>query len=100
MQRILAGIYKNGYFCEKVRFLCLDLMPGIENQASLVWEVYPACEEKERWLMAVADALNLHYRRGTIRTATTGMRQLWQARRDRLSPCYTTRLSDVPMARL
>ena len=35
-----------------------------------------------------------------VYTAPAGMRQKWQMRRDRLSPCYTTRLEDVPVARL
>ncbi len=51
-------------------------------------------------LMAAADALNLYYGSGTVRPATMGFGQRWQMRRERLSPCYTTRLRDVPMARL
>ncbi len=50
--------------------------------------------------MAAAYALNLQYGRGTVRTATSGIRQTWQTRRDHVSPCYTTRLADVPRARL
>lgn len=62
--------------------------------------VDPEREAKEKRLMAAADALNLHYDRGTIRTATAGMHQTWQMRRDQLSPCYTTCMKDVPVARL
>ncbi len=50
--------------------------------------------------MAAADKLNFYYGRGTVRPATAGIQQKWQMRRDRMSPCYTTRLADVPRARL
>ena len=50
--------------------------------------------------LAAADQLNLWGGRGTVRTATAGMRQQWQMRRDQLSPCYTTRMEDVPVAKL
>ena len=50
--------------------------------------------------MAAVDKLNLYGGSGTVRTATAGFRQKWAMRRDRMSPCYTTRLADVPRARL
>ena len=76
-------------------------MPDDEKQASLFRLVDPEREEKERRLMAaVPIKLNLWGGRGTVRTAAAGVRQDWQMRRDRLSPCYTTRLKDVPRAML
>ena len=98
--RILQAIYQPGYRYKKAGVLCLDLVPDDEKQTSLFQAVDPVQEEKQRRLMAAADALNLHYGRGTIRTATAGFHQRWQMRRDQLSPCYTTRLADVPTARL
>ena len=50
--------------------------------------------------LAKTDALNLHYGRGTVRTATAGVQQRWAMRRERISPCYTTRLEDVPRVRV
>ena len=75
-------------------------MPDEEKQSSLFREVDPEQEEKQRRLMAAVDALNLHYGRGTVRTATAGFEQSWQMRRGRMSPCYTTRLREVPTAKL
>ena len=97
-QRILRAIYRPGYRYVKAGVLCLELVPDEEKQASLFRPVDPAREEKERRLMEAADQLNLWYGRGTVRTATAGVRQDWQMRRNRLSPCYTTRLEDVPVA--
>ena len=98
--RITEAIYRKGYWYKKAGVLCLDLVPDVEKQASLFREVNTEREEKERRLMAAVDKLNLWGGRGTVRTATAGMRQPWQMRQDRLSPGYTTRLADVPMARL
>ena len=98
--RVLKAIYRPGYRYTKAGVLCLDLVPDDEKQASLFVPVDPEREAKERQLMAAADALNLHYGRGTVRTATAGSNQRWQMRRERMSPCYTTRLEDVPRARV
>ena len=80
--------------------LCLELVPDDEKQASLFRPVDLEREEKERRLMEAADKLNLWYGSGTVRTATAGTRHEWRMRRDRLSPCYTTRLADVLRATL
>ena len=50
--------------------------------------------------MAAVDALNLHFGRGTVRPAAAGFTQGWTMRQARRSPFYTTRLADVPIARL
>ena len=99
-QRILQAIYRPGYRYVKAGVLCLELVPDDEKQVSLFRPVDPEREAKERRLMEAADKLNLWYGRGTVRTATAGVRQDWQMRRDRLSPCYTTRLEDVPRVSL
>ena len=99
-QRVLSAIFRPGYRYTKAGVLCLELVPDDEKQASLLRPVDPEREAKERALMAAADKLNLYYGRGTVRTATAGVRQDWQMRRGRLSPCYTTRLEDVPRARM
>ena len=99
-QRILAAIYRPGYRYVKAGVLCLSLVPDEEKQGSLLREPNPEQEEKQRRLMAAVDALNLHYGRGTVRTATTGFKQPWQMRRGKMSPCYTTRLGQVPTVRV
>ncbi len=96
--RVLKAIYRPSYRYVKAGVLCLELVPDDEKQTSLFVPVDPEREAKEQRLMAAADALNLHYGRGTVRMATAGMRQDWQMRRERMSPCYTTRLEDVPTA--
>ena len=80
--------------------LCLDLVSDDEKQASLFRPADPEREEKERRLMEAVDKLNLWGGRGTVRAASmgAGRPQEWQMRRDRKSPCYTTRIEEVPRA--
>lgn len=100
--RVLRAIYKPGYQYKKVGIHCLELVPDEEKQASLFIPIDPAREAKERRLMEAVDKLNLWGGRGTVRAASMGSgdAQAWQMRRERKSPCYTTRIQDVPKVRL
>lgn len=84
----------------KAGVLCLNLVADEERQGSLFKKSDPAEDSKQRRLMAAVDALNGRYGRGTVRTATAGFQQGWQMRHEKLSASYTTRLADVPSARL
>ncbi len=98
--RVLTAIYRPGYRYIKAGVLCLGLVPDDEKQGNLFRPVDPEREEKERRLMAAVDKLNLWGGRGTVRAATlgSGKPQPWQMRREHKTPCYTTRLEDVPRA--
>ena len=99
-QRILTAIYRPGCRYVKAGILCVGSCPTRKKQSSLFREVDPEREKKQRRLMAAVDVLNLHYGRNPVRTATAGFEQRWQMRREKMSPCYTTRLNDVPAARV
>ncbi len=101
-QRVLKAIYRPGFRYMKCGVLCLELVPDDEKQASLFRPVDPEREAKERRLMEAVDKLNLWGGRGTVHAASmgTGKKQEWQMRRDRKSPCYTTRIAEVPRAKL
>ncbi len=98
--RVLERIYREGYQYTKAGILCLGLVPDEERQESLFRPVDRETVAKHQRLMAAADQLNLWYGRGTVRPATMGTRQPWKMRQGRLSPRYTTRLSDLPPAHL
>ena len=99
-QRILAAIFKPGYGYTKAGVFGLGLVPDDDAQGSLFRPADPEAEGKRRRLMDAVDKINTAHGRGTMRTATAGFDHRWQMRRDRKSPCYTTRLSDVPLVRL
>ncbi len=48
--------------------------------------------------MLLKDKLN-QQGRGTLYFAGQGIQQAWQMKREMMSPCYTTRLAEAPIAR-
>ncbi len=100
--RVIKAIYRPGYQYKKAGVLCLDLVADGEQQASLFRPVDPEREAKEKRLMAAVDKFNLWGGRGTVRAVSMGVsgEQKWQMRRDHKSPCYTTRIEDVPQVRI
>ena len=56
-------------------------------------------ETKGAKLSAALDAVNAKFGRGTVFLAASGTKRPWRMKRDLLSPCPTTRWSDVLVAR-
>ena len=52
--------------------------------------------KKHRNLMIVMDNVNSYYGRNTLKIAAMGDGNAWKIKQERLSPCYTTRISDFP----
>ena len=102
LSSVSSAIYWPGYRYTKACVLCLGLVPDEEKQASLFRLVDPEREAKERRLMEAVDKLNLWGGRGTVRAATLGGTKPrgWQMRREHKTPCYTTRIEDVPRAQI
>ena len=46
-------------------------------------------------LMASYDAINNKMGRDTVRLAVQGFDRKWKMRQERLSPCYTTRMTEL-----
>ena len=55
--------------------------------------------KKHHSLMVVMDKVNEHYGRNTLKIATMGDGKAWKIKQERLSPCYSTRMSDFPITR-
>jgi DNA polymerase V len=49
-------------------------------------------------LMALIDKMNAH-QRGALWFAGQGIQKPWSMKREMLSPAYTTRLADLPVAK-
>ena len=56
-------------------------------------------EVRSARLMAAVDAVNRQYGREMLRSAASGTSQPWAMRSDSRSPRYTTRWSELPVAR-
>ena len=48
-------------------------------------------------MMKVLDFVNGKYGRNTLKFAVMGDGKAWKIKQERLSPCYTTRMSDFPL---
>ncbi|EOY8363460.1 DUF4113 domain-containing protein, partial [Salmonella enterica subsp. salamae] len=74
-----------------------DFTPSGVSQLNLFDEEQPRAQSDE--LMKVLDRIN-HSGKGKIWFAGRGIAPEWQMKRDMLSPAYTTRWSDIPVALL
>ena len=97
----LKRIYRPGFRYVKAGIFCFGLVPDEEKQQHLFRRQTPAQAAKEKRLMAAVDAPNLYHGRGTVRSATLGLGEKpWHMQRARKSPCYTTRIEEIPRIRV
>ena len=101
----LRAIYKAGYQLIKAGVMLLDLQSDAIKQSELDLE---GDSEPERiQLMSTLDTLNQRFGRGTVAIASSGMgssskqndQRVWAMKQQRRTPQYTTRWTDVPVAR-
>jgi DNA polymerase V len=94
--RALQRIYRDGFKYQKVGVLLSELMPACEQQSGLFVDKGQA--ERRAQLNRTLDRINHKYGRDVMRLAASGTERVWSMRRSTLSPRYTTRWEDVPIA--
>lgn len=95
--RCLDHIWRDGFRYQKAGVMLGDFFSQGVAQLNLFDDNAP--KPNSAALMSVMDTLNMKDGKGTLYFAGQGITQSWQMRREMLSPCYTTRLADVPIAR-
>lgn len=100
----MRSIYLPGYRFVKAGVILVDLQPSSRQQSELDLDGdSPDRPEHDRSrLMLAMDAVNSRYGRGSVHSAATGKTgplRGWGMKQERLTPQYTTRLADVPVAR-
>jgi len=85
-------IYRPGYWFKRCGVAVLGLVPETVVQANMFTG---STGTKTRRLMETMDKINHEIGRGTVRLAVQGYQQKHRLRAAHLSPCYTTRISDV-----
>lgn len=93
----LRDIFKRDIDIKKCKFIkagviVTGLIPESEMQYNL-FETYNA--ESSNQLSKITDKINNRYGKGTIRLAVEGYEKEWKMKQDFLSPCYTTRWTDI-----
>ncbi|SFO21792.1 DNA polymerase V [Nitrosospira briensis] len=92
----LKKIYKPGYAYIKAGVMLMGIGEAQVAQASLLLK--HGAGQRSEDLMKAMDALNRRYGRHTVSVFASAAVKSWAMRRENMSPCYTTRWSDVPLA--
>ena len=93
---VVEGLYKPGYRYKRIGLNADKLEPEDSVQGHL----FVAQDARRPVLMKVIDQLNEVKGAGTIRMAAVGINQRWLTKFEKQSPHYTTRLRDLPIARV
>jgi DNA polymerase V len=89
----LRSIYRRDCIYKRAGVIVSDIVP--QSQVQLTFFHQHADIEKRQKLMTAVDKLNDGYGRMKVRFAINGFEKKWYLRQEKLSPCYTTRISDL-----
>ena len=89
----LKKIYRPKFLYKKAGVMLMDIASEDAVQGNLFDKVD---RKKQQRLMTVLDTVNDRYGRNTLKFGCMGDGKAWKIKQERLSPCYTTRLSDFP----
>jgi DNA polymerase V len=92
----LKAIFKEGYQYKKAGVVVMGLTPNEHTQLSL----FEASNPKHLPLMAVVDKLNRSYGINKVKFASQSLGRQWKMRQEKLSPRYTTSLSEIIQIKL
>jgi DNA polymerase V len=97
VQAGVERLFRKGYIYKRVGVLFKELVPIDQVQGNLF-----AARPNDRLpaLMRLVDQVNHLSGSGTLKYASEGVDKKWAARAERQSPHYTTRWSDIPVARV
>lgn len=93
--RCARAAWRPGYRYVKAGVLLDDLCAAEDAPRTL----FEAPSTRAAAGMAAMDELNARFGRGTVFVAATGIERSWKLRAEHHSPCYTTRLAEVPVVR-
>lgn len=84
-------IYRKGYQYKKAGVILMDFTPQDEIQFNLFENSNP----KHNPLMTAIDKINALFGQQKIKLASQDQKRVWKMKQERLSPRYTTKLSDI-----
>ena len=89
----LKKIYKSDFMYKKAGVMLMDISTEDAVQGNLFDKLD---RQKQKSLMEVLDKINDRYGRNTLKFAVMGDGKAWKIKQERLTPCYTTRITDFP----
>jgi DNA polymerase V len=94
-RKAMAGLFREGIKFYKCGIILMDLSTSTHEQLHLF---LPQQSESSRQLMSALDKLNARYGQRTVFLANSGVEQKWTMQRSMMSPAYTTRWAELPVA--
>lgn len=92
---VAERLFRDGRFYKKAGVLC----PFLERTGAAPRDLFDRPDPRSGLLMMAVDAVHAQYGKGSLRFAAEGITKPWEMRQDRRSPCYTTRMGDLPTVR-
>lgn len=89
--KALQKIFKDGYAYKKAGVIVQDFTPEEVTQVS----IFENSNEAHKPLMKVIDNLNAIYGMQKIKLGSQDIKKVWKMKQEKLSPNYTTKLSDI-----
>ena len=89
----LRSIYRSDCIYKKAGVIVSGIVPQSQVQLSFFDDIGNI--EKRQHLMQAVDTVNDRYGRMKVRFAVNGFERKWKLKQERLSPCYTTRISEL-----
>ena len=90
----IQRIYKKGYRYKKTGIILYEL-----HNSSSVRGLLDYDRPRSESLMKSLDDINYRYGSSTLKIAAEGIQKSWQMRRQKVSPCYTTRFDELMIVR-
>jgi len=90
----LRKIYKPGYMYKKAGVMMMNITDSSSTQLNIFDNLDRAKHDR---IMKVMDYVNGKYGRNTLTLLSAGDGKKWWIKQDKLCPCWTTRLSDLPI---
>ncbi len=87
----LRQIFRKGYEYKKAGVIVMEFTPEDQQQV----KIFENSNEKHVPLMQAVDKLNGAFGQQKVRLASQDAGRIWKMKQERLSPDYTTKLSDI-----
>lgn len=87
----LQRIFKQGFAYKKAGVIVQDFTPETVTQTTL----FETRNERHIPLMKAIDKINSSFGQSKIRLASQDQKRVWKMKQEKLSPRYTTKLSDI-----
>jgi DNA polymerase V len=90
--QVLELIYRPGFNYKKAGVIVMEITPENQLQSSLFDN---RDRERERKAMEAIDKITAKYGKDTVQLASQGFKMRFKLKQELLSPCYTTRFSEI-----